>query len=198
MLKGPETTGISGKNRIIIRRIELKPMKKDRKYRELYVDVGNREYKYTGAYYRFDLPAEKIGTMKLLYSAMALLTAILFIAAGFINNQGSRVIYVVLPYVALLLPIGFMLWDVAQIVLLKGDMTQKQYDCSVVQLRTVATASAILSFLASIGDIVYMAVSAGGEHLGKEILFLILVMLVGILNMIFISIQKNYICKKIA
>lgn len=172
-------------------------MSRNRKYREAYVDNGNGGYKYTGEYYRFDMPGEKVRRMKWIYSALALSSVILFMIAGFINNQGSRVIYVVLPYVVLMLPIAFMLWDVMQIVLLKNDMTQKQYDKSVGQLKRVTVGAAGLSFIASAGDIVYMVSGISQEHLGREILFLFLVMLLGVLNIIFISMQKKFICKKV-
>lgn len=102
-------------------------MDRNRKYRDAYVKNGNGEYKYTGEYYRFDMPSEKIREMKWIYAALALSTAILFLIAGFINNEGSKVIYVSLPYVVLLLPIGFMVWDVVKIASLRGDMTKKQY-----------------------------------------------------------------------
>jgi hypothetical protein len=94
-------------------------MDRNRKYRDAYVKNGNGEYKYTGEYYRFDMPGEKIREMKWIYAALALSTAILFLIAGFINNEGSKVIYVSLPYVVLLLPIGFMVWDVVKIASLR-------------------------------------------------------------------------------
>jgi len=188
---------ITGKKRIIIRRIELSSMDRNRKYRDAYVKNGNGEYKYTGEYYRFDMPGEKIREMKWIYAALALSTAILFLIAGFINNEGSKVIYVSLPYVVLLLPIGFMVWDVVKIASLRGDMTKKQYDQSVVQLKNVTTAATVLSFLASAGDIVFMALGFASEYQAKELLFLFLVMLIGVLNIIFISMQKKFICKKV-
>ncbi len=172
-------------------------MDRNRKYRDAYVKNGNGEYKYTGEYYRFDMPGEKIREMKWIYAALALSTAILFLIAGFINNEGSKVIYVSLPYVVLLLPIGFMVWDVVKIASLRGDMTKKQYDQSVVQLKNVTTAATVLSFLASAGDIVFMALGFASEYQAKELLFLFLVMLIGVLNIIFISMQKKFICKKV-
>jgi hypothetical protein len=42
-----------------------------------------------------------------------------------------------------------------------------------------------------------MALGFASEYQAKELLFLFLVMLIGVLNIIFISMQRKFICKKV-
>lgn len=85
--------------------MEEKKKSGKRKYNDGYTRNNTGEFVYTGEYYRFDMPQQKINGLKLIYSVLALATAVAFLVSGFLNNEGSRVMYVILPYAALFLPV---------------------------------------------------------------------------------------------
>ena len=75
------------------------------KYIGSYVRNLRGEYEYTGAYFKIDMPADSLKRIKIQSIILAGAIAVLFILAGLTNAPSSRVMYVMLPYAAAMLPI---------------------------------------------------------------------------------------------
>ena len=105
------------------------------KYIGSYVQNLRGEYEYTGTYFKIDMSADSLKRIKIQNVILAGAIALLFILAGLTNATSSRVMYVMLPYAATMLPIVFMLAAVYRIARYQKPMTLKQYDHSIVQLK---------------------------------------------------------------
>jgi len=164
------------------------------KYLGSYVQNLSGEYEYTGAYFKIDVPADSLKRIKLWCAVMAGSIAVLFILAGLINASSSRVMYVMLPYVATLLPVAFMLADVYHIARYQKPMTLKQYDHSVLQLKAVTVATIALTAISAVGDIVYILFFCASEHIVRELLYLTACIGMTAVSIALFMYQRNIIC----
>lgn len=155
-------------------------------------DQGN--YVYTGVYYMYDLPAGKLKLLKFTYLSISLVLAILFTAGGYINNPGSRVIYVILPYITMFLPIVFMLSDAVKIIFSDNKMTFKQYDRSVLQLKRSGTALIVISAAAIAGEISYLIFNGASAVLSSEIPYFLVCFAIFSISVAFNFIQRKAPC----
>jgi len=164
------------------------------KYLGSYVRNLNGDYEYIGAYFKIDVPTDSLKRIKVWCAVMAGAIAGLFVLAGLTNAAGSRVMYVMLPYVGAMLPIVFMLADVYQIARYQKPMTLKQYDHSVLQLKAVTVATLALTSVSAVGDIVYLMFFCAPADMARELLYL-----AACIGMIAVSIalliyQRKIIC----
>ncbi len=149
-----------------------------RKYKEQFeiqtVETQNglrKKAVYRGDYYLPAVPAEKLSRYKAALKGSSLVMALFFIGMGFINNDGSRVFYVILPYAVLFLPIFFMLISTITFGKVKDKLTVPEYDKTVVRIRVTAMAAFILALAGAVGGLVFV-LSGKGITPGREIIFL--------------------------
>lgn len=149
-----------------------------RKYRDQYVlqtvetkDGPKRKTVYTGKYFTAHLPEDKLGKYKAALKGISLITAVLFVGMGLVNNAGSRVIYVILPYAILVLPVFYMLMTTISFGRAKDKLTFPEYDKIFVRMRTAGMGALILAAAGAVGVVVFI-LSGKGNTPGMEILFL--------------------------
>ncbi len=164
------------------------------KYLGSYVPNLNGEYEYTGVYYKIDVPVESLKRIKSWCAVMATVIAVLFVLAGLTNAAGSRIMYVMLPYVAAVLPIAFMLADVYRIARYQKPMTQKQYDQSVVQLKAVTIATLALIAISAVGDIVFLAFFCAAKDVARELIYLSACIAIIAVSVALLVYQRRIIC----
>jgi len=164
------------------------------KYLGSYVRNLNGDYEYTGAYFKIDVPADDLKRIKTWCVVLAVAIAVLFVLAGLTNAAGSRVMYIMLPYVAAMLPIAFMLADVYHIARYQKPMTLKQYDHSVVQLKAVTIATLGLIAISAVGDIVYLLLFCAAADRGREFLYLAACAGVIAASFALLMVQRKIIC----
>lgn len=149
-----------------------------RKYRDQYVmqtvetkDGPMKKAVYTGKYFAAQVPEEKLSKYKAALKGISLITAMLFVGMGLVNNAGSRVIYVILPYAILVIPIFYMLMTTISFGRTKGKLTFPEYDKVFVRMKTAGMGALILAIAGAVGVLVFI-LSGKGNTPGLEILFL--------------------------
>jgi len=130
------------------------------KYNDCYVKNERGEYEYRGEYYVFDATRTALLRLKIAYAALSFAMMAIFVLIGLTDTPGGRVFYVLLPYVAIFLPLSIIIIDAAQLFFLPPEMTRKQYDTVVRQMRRSSIAQAALSSLAILGEVIFII--AGG------------------------------------
>ncbi len=164
------------------------------KYLEGYVrDLGGA-YTYSGKYFKFDMPKKELRRVKAVLAVLAFALAALFVFAGILNSAGSRILYVILPYAVMLLPILFILSDIYKIAVNICPMTRKQYDHSVVQLKHSTAAVIIFSAMSSVGDIIYLLFFCSPADLSKELIYLVACLGILITSIILLSVLRKIKC----
>ena len=164
------------------------------KYIGSYVRNLRGEYEYTGAYFKIDMPADSLKRIKIQSIILAGAIAVLFILAGLTNAPSSRVMYVMLPYAAAMLPIAFMLAAVYRIARYQKPMTLKQYDHSIVQLKTVTIATLILTAISAVGDIVYILFFCAAGDIIRELFYLTACVGIIAVSVALFMFQRKIIC----
>lgn len=105
------------------------------------------------------------------------------------NNDGSRVFYVVLPYVLQFLPIAYTVMSSVSLYP-KDILTVVQYEKSYVRIKASGTWILILSIAGSIGDIIYIF-GKYGNKIELELTFLICNFAMAILAIIILRIHNR-------
>ncbi len=127
---------------------------------------------YQGKYYTAAVPDEKLNRYKAALKGASLTMALIFIGMGFINNDGSRVFYCILPYAVLFLPVFYMLLSSIAFGRKKNELTVPEYDKTVVRIRTSAIAAFIVAIAGATGAM-FFVLSGKGNTPGQEIVFII-------------------------
>jgi len=135
------------------------------------------DYEYKGDYFRYDISDEKLLKVRAIYAAATFACAALFVAAGLLNTQGTRRLWVALPYVFMFLPIAFMAYDSVKQFSAPRDMTEKDRDSIVSEFSKATLALTILSGVALIGTSVFLLTEKVSE-LAIELVFLGFIMIV--------------------
>lgn len=157
------------------------------KYLKDYEKNDSGDYIYISQYYYINGTSKELRADKIAYIILTAATLVLYIAAGFLNNAGSRVVYVVLPYVLMFLPIFLSISDIYKIITGGVKMTRKQFDHSYVQLKNVTVAVIILSAMGVIGDILLITM----QYSINEVFYLASFIFICAINIIYIYIQKR-------
>ncbi|HPU62667.1 MAG TPA: hypothetical protein PK304_00780 [Mobilitalea sp.] len=146
---------------------------------------------YIGKYYICQLDENKLNKFKLHFFALVLCSGATAIGVGFINNPGSRIIYVALPYVGLFLPIVFSFMATVRFIKEGKTLEQAAYDKSKKRMYTSTVWQIILSSMAFVGDVIFIVNEKDKGILGNEWALAVSMLFVLIINIIFIQLQKK-------
>lgn len=148
------------------------------------------DYAYKGDYFRYDVSDKKLLRIRILCAAVTLVCAALFVAAGLINTTGTRRLWVALPYVFMFLPIAFMIYDCVKQFFAKREMTEKERDSVVAEMRKATLGLVIASGLTVAGTAVFLLTERASELAG-ELTFMGMMLLVFILSFVLWKYQRS-------
>ncbi|NLF28913.1 MAG: hypothetical protein GX592_13530 [Clostridiales bacterium] len=117
---------------------------------------GKRVYRYTGPQFQFAKSGKALKAFKKAQISLSALLISLFVIAGFVGNDGTRMFYIALPYAALLLPAALALagaWSLGKLPV-RFSLPEERH--AVGRLRAAAIACAMLSAMAAVGEIAFM------------------------------------------
>lgn len=146
---------------------------------------------YHGKYYRIQMDEKKIKKVKWINVAYGMAFIILFVLLGILNNDGSRIIYIVLPYVFLFLPIFYTNMGTIKLLNISGDMTSKEYDHTIIRLKKTTLSLLILSISCALGELLYLVGNKIVDVTSKEYIFLSGVLIIVGLSILFMQHQKT-------
>jgi hypothetical protein len=111
---------------------------------------------YTGPRYHLDMTEgeSKRAKIKLLINAFALLA--LFILMGLTGNETTRSVYAGIPYMLLVIPVGYAPVDAVRFYLRKGDMERAHFEGSFLHMMIWGGMLAALSAVCVLGGMAYM------------------------------------------
>lgn len=146
---------------------------------------------YHGKYYRFQMDDQSLKKMKYTYLFFGLVLFFLFVGLGLLNNEASRIIYVVMPYVFLFLPIFYTNMGTIKLLKRNVDMTAKEYDDTIIRLKKTTLSLLVLSIACALGDILYLVTHKVTDFMSKEYVFLSGILLIIGLSILFMQQQKT-------
>lgn len=146
---------------------------------------------YTGKYYWFNLDNKQMLRFKILFGSILMVELTLFILMGVINNDGSRILYVLLPYVCGIMPFYYLISAFFAMPGKQMDMEYVQYDTSYVRSKKSAVGIMVCMALAGMGDIIFVVRNMAEIEIKKEFVFFLLSFLIFLLNFIFIKFETK-------
>jgi len=146
---------------------------------------------YVGKYYICELDEIKLRKFKLYFFTLVLCSGATAIGLGFINNPGSRIMYVALPYVSLFLPLVFGFLGTIRFMTSGNILEQAAYDKSKKRIYRSTVWQIILSGLAFVGDIIFIIIEKDKEILRKEAVFTAGMLLILVINIVFLKLQRE-------
>ncbi|MDO5135909.1 MAG: hypothetical protein Q4D55_07640 [Eubacteriales bacterium] len=155
-------------------------------------------YEYTGEWYKSSQPWEKVKGEALWVGGILLLEFLAFVAALSFENQAGRVLWVLLPFASMGLPLAYGLMGSASLYLFckrqengrlmrsdggtrvivprehEGEMVRAEYEKGVRRPWRSAIALCLLSLLSLGGDLWLLVREHQDLTLGRELLFALL------------------------
>ncbi len=132
-----------------------------RDYAKDYEQIGST-VRYKGKYYRLNLEQPVLNRRKIVYTALLLLSLVFFVTIGFSDSAalgakgGPAPIYVLLPYVGLLLPLGLGFARAVLLVLKSRPLEHAEHDKYIVQQKGVLLTALVLCGILFLGMLVFL------------------------------------------
>ena len=117
---------------------------------------GKETYIYTGPRFNVDLPAKRLLRYRVICWLMPVLGFLIFIGSGISDPQGLRQMYIVLPFIALFMPLALLIGDAYKVTTANKNMERKEYARSIVQMRRCSVAVVALSGIVFIAQAAFM------------------------------------------
>lgn len=155
-------------------------MKKYTKDYSVETDINEKgkiveKYKYIGKFYEMSVTKdEKLGYIKkLTVSVVIFITC--FLIAGLLNTNGSRNIFIVLPYATYVFPALYLIMGLYSFAKVSGPMKHSDYDLSVCRMSKCINAIMVISAYLLFADLVFIGVKCQTIDVVKECLFALVI-----------------------
>lgn len=158
---------------------------------------GKDEYIYTGDFFRFDLSNKQIHRFKTLILTISLLSFIIYFFSGFIDTEGSRKFYILLPFVTAFLPQAYMVIAAFQLWFKKNDFTIFDYNRIWLRLKNTGIALICLMSVSITGELLFYFLNLNNISKLKEGGYIFCCCVIIILSYILIRIHKKAVCLRI-
>ncbi len=155
-----------------------------------------RAHLYTGRYYRYPVDAATFKKIKIVHAVFAAFCALVYACAAVFSGPslgvgGAPAVYVAMPFVLLLLPIGMCLGKCAMFLTLPQRLEFPQFDRYVTALKAWVVLLIAFGAAALVGQIVYLILAGASA---REIAFACLLAALTAAGALFLRFQGKYKC----
>ena len=99
-----------------------------KKYGNDYRQSG-KQFEYTGKWYGSEKKTEELKKYACVYTGLAAAAFVLYLAGLMINNTGSRIFWILLPYVTMIFPLSYGIMGGVSLFLQKAGGKREQFPC---------------------------------------------------------------------
>ncbi len=156
------------------------------------------EVVYTGKYYRMNVSDEKRKKVGISYLAIQVAYVVAFLLMGMLDTDGSRKVYIVLPYMFLFLPIYYGLLGTLKLLRAKSEMVFAEYDQSILRIKKSTTGMMILSLAVAVGEVFYLVSNKITSLNSLEYKFLMGTLFFVVISFLFLQLQSKYECVEVS
>ena len=137
----------------------------------------NGRWTYRGIWYVFGITGTKLMIFKLIILLLSILQILFVVLLGGMNSPGLRKIYIVLPYLAVLLISGVELWNAIYLIFQKDRLTRRQYERNYLCLKRSASMQIIACSVLITAELIffYLSAFAGSEVISMTEVFAVIV-----------------------
>lgn len=143
---------------------------------------GEEPYTYVGDYYIFSMEEKEKKKRSLYQILFAVLQLLLLVAAGLLNSPGSYKVYIVLPYLCMVLPLLYYIMGSAGMAKVPQRMEGQQHEKTLFRCFKSIVALFLLSVLTVCVDAVFFFKNRKEIGNMPEGLFLGIMLLMAVMN----------------
>ncbi|NLJ65439.1 MAG: hypothetical protein GX337_08675 [Christensenellaceae bacterium] len=162
-------------------------------YKKVENKSGKAEWIYTGAYYVLPCNDKEFKKLKLVYVFMSVLNFVITMLMGFIDPNSLRTLYVLIPYVVVLLFVFIMLIKATEFYFTPSRMTYRQKEKTVSSLYISVRVLYISAIVFLICHIVFLFL---GKSLLQDFFLVPLIVCIIVFSRYLLSKSKKYPCIK--
>lgn len=151
-----------------------------------------KELIYKGNYYSIKSETIKIRHLKWTFFILVCMIAAIFLGIGVLNNEGSRKLYVILPYVFMFLPIFYGFIGTFKLLHANLKMTHIEYEHTVERIKKSSLSLIIIAITTMIGQIIFLIRNHVTNVRSLDYAFLSGVLMIGLLALILLQLQSKY------
>lgn len=160
-----------------------------KKYGNDYRQSG-KQFEYTGKWYGSSLPVLVLERYALLYTGLMAAALVIYFASLMLNNEGSRIFWILLPYMVVIFPVSYGIMggvslilfcrkqeekeDNSQVVIPEehiGHMTRAQYEKGVRRPVRCSIAIMVLGLFTSVANLIFLLKDFENLIFTRELLF---------------------------
>jgi hypothetical protein len=156
---------------------------------------SSTKLQYHGKYYEVFFERGNIRHFRITSIIVLLIALVLHVGAGFINNPGMRHIFLMIPYVAILLPLYYLAAGILALPKSPSPYRRDQINLSFMRIRASSRYLTILLFAITIAEVAFLLTSPGGIDVRLEVPFLIMEAAAGASLAIYSCLQRKITIK---
>lgn len=126
---------------------------------------------YTGYYYILPFSEKQKKKTNWINMTFAVILLALQVAAGMVNQDSSRIFWVLYPYLFTFLPVFYFLVGVFSYWSDPLRMQKAQYETGIARMKRSCIGSMVMTVISVVLDIIYMVIHRGDMQTGKEFLY---------------------------
>ena len=143
---------------------------------------GENQFSYVGDYYIFYMEEKEKKRHSIFQVIFAVIQMLLLVAAGFLNSPGSYKVYIVLPYLCMILPLIYYVMGAVGFARIPEKMEKQQYEVTVFRMLKSIVAVFFLSVFTVCTDAVFFFRNRNEIGNMPEGLFLGIMLLVTVMD----------------
>ena len=126
-----------------------------------------------GDYYVLPFDKQQKRKADVVNIATVLVLIAIHVTAGLLNQDSSRTFWIVLPYIMVFLPLGYMFIGAVNFWGNPVKMQRVQYETGVVRIKRSCIGSMVLIGIGAVLDILYMILYHDTANIGRELIYLL-------------------------
>lgn len=143
---------------------------------------GENQFSYVGDYYIFCMGKNEKRRRSILQVVFAVLQMVLLVAAGLLNSPGSYKIYIVLPYLCMILPLIYYIMGAVGFAHIPEKMEKHQYEVTLLRMMKSVLAIFFLCILTVGVDGIFLIKNKDKIGAIPESLFLGIMMVLAVMD----------------
>ena len=163
--------------------------------------ISGKQFEYTGKWYGTNVSPKELKSYGIRYTCLMAAALVLYFSSLMINNTGSRIFWILIPYVTVIFPISYGIMGGVSLFLFcrnqegKGStsqvvipaehvdhMTRAQYEKGIRRPVRCSIATAVLSFVTCVADLILIFSRPDDLIFTRELLFEVAALLILVLG----------------
>lgn len=153
--------------------------------------AGEEKFSYVGDYYIFHMEETEKKKRSVFQFTFAAMQMILLVMAGLLNSPGSYKVYIVLPYLCMVLPLIYYMIGTVGFARIPEKMEKHQYEMTLLRMMKSILAVFLLCIFTVCADGIFLLRNKAEIKVMPEIVFLGIMIILAIIDYVAFTYHKQ-------